>query len=139
MELEEPFRDHHICADQAPTAGVDSYVAPSHQMLMRGKNLQQCRHLETLEQDCRKTPSCFELEGMLYYSTLVKLELIRQVSFKCNNVKETQTIISPTRQGKNILHLASLFYPCAVFWGMPQLGHGRWMLPPLHCLGKFPL
>lgn len=39
-----------------------------------------------------KNPPPFAIEGMLYYSTLVKLELIRQVlSLKCNNVKEIQT------------------------------------------------
>lgn len=39
-----------------------------------------------------KNPAPFAIEGMLYYSTLVKLELIRQVlSLKCNNVKEIQT------------------------------------------------
>lgn len=97
MERDKPFRD----ADQASYCWCGLLCCPPHtRCLFGGKNLQQRRHLETLEQDCRKIPSRFELEGMLYYSTLVKLELIRQVSFKCNNVKEIQTIISLTRQGK---------------------------------------
>lgn len=63
-----------------------------------------------LAKDCREIPPPFKLEGMLYYSTLLKLELIGQVlSFKCNNVKEIQTEYhSPykTRKLFFILHIS---------------------------------
>lgn len=48
----------------------------------------QCRQLEKLAKDYRNIPPPFELEGMLYYSTSVKHELIGQAPFlKCKNVK----------------------------------------------------
>lgn len=62
-----------------------------------------------LAKDYREIPPPFKLEGMLYYSTLLKLELIGQVlSFKCNNVKEIQTKYhSPYKTGK-------LFFICTL-------------------------
>lgn len=59
-----------------------------------------------MAKDYREIPPPFELEGMLY-STLGRLVLIGQIlSFKCNNVKETQTEYHfPYKTRQTILHL----------------------------------
>lgn len=75
--------------------------------LIRGKHLVQT--IRDTGKGLWETPLPFELEGMLYYSTLVELELIGQVlSFKCNNVKEIQTEYhSPYKTRQTFLHLCS--------------------------------
>lgn len=136
MELEEPFRDPHICRDRLSGSMENSSLVLS-PAVYSGK-------VSTVVQTIRdtgkglqeKSPPPFEHEGMLYDSTLVKLELIGQVlSFKCNNVKEIQTEYhSPNtkRQIFFIYALVSFFQGsmCSVL-GVPQLYQGRWMLLPL--------
>lgn len=136
-----------IASAQTKLSGAVENRSPVlHQPFLQGSIQCRLHQLEILANDFRKIPPPFELEGMLYYSTLVKLELIGQIlSFKCNNVKEIKTEYhSSHRQGKKkkssfVHQCLSFMGPCAVFWDVPQLYEGRRMLLPLHYQSRVPL
>lgn len=81
---------------------------------------------------------------MLYYSTLQKLELIRQVSLKCNNVKKIQIEYFP-QQDKAKYSSFSLSLSLSLFpWIYVQclgvcLSGSRTIMIILHRVRKFSL